>query len=356
MGLPYPKDCNDRYGLELDIQESIGREGDFDGKIFAKGMHSNGHFWYADCDGKMQDLRSPKVTFKKNNFASDSFNTYGGWWHNESSASFYFNDGAPKFMRFYSQVKDKPFDQPMGVNLVSETYPFPWVELPNSQELADPTKNVAYYDWVRAYLLIDANSASTHQDNSLPTPPIYAESIQLHLDSATLIDSNKVEILTEYKTNQRRILNIELKDQQGAVVASHKTLVNPGFAFVSVKLIAAEPLPINQTYSVTSTIWAEKDTNKQQVLFQQTAGLFNVNTLHKQNEVSQGLAQLAITELETVKLTQAQGVYHFDVLDNKNQSVLQGITYDNTIDVSSLSKGAYAIKLDGIQLAKFTIP
>ena len=45
-------DCSDSYGLELDIQECIGREGDFDGKYFAKGMHSNSHFWYTDCDGK----------------------------------------------------------------------------------------------------------------------------------------------------------------------------------------------------------------------------------------------------------------------------------------------------------------
>ena len=49
-----PKDCKDSYGLELDIQECIGREGDFKGKWFAKGMHSNAHFWYTDCEGKKE--------------------------------------------------------------------------------------------------------------------------------------------------------------------------------------------------------------------------------------------------------------------------------------------------------------
>ena len=45
----------------------------------------------------------------------------------------------------------------MFMRLVSETYPFPWIELPNDEELADPSKNIVYYDWVRGYSLVDVN-------------------------------------------------------------------------------------------------------------------------------------------------------------------------------------------------------
>ncbi|WP_284217945.1 beta-porphyranase D [Agaribacter marinus] len=351
---PGPKECNDRYGLELDIQESIGREGNFDGKIFAKGMHANGHFWYADCDGKMQDLRSPQTTVKTDTFASDGFNTYGGWWHNESSASFYFNNGAPKFMTFYSEIKDKPFDQPMGVNLVSETYPFPWVELPNDEELADPEKNVAYYDWVRAYVLVDAES---DQQNSVKdTPEIYAESIHLNTDSATLIGDNKLSFLATYKTNRRRVLRFELKDAQNNVLGTYQVQVNPGYAFLPYQLSFSKPLSRSKEYSITTSIWSvQKANHSEQAVFVQTAQLPNLNTVDNLHPRKHGLTLLEVSAEGSVSLTQKPGVYHFGVFDSQNDIVHQGITYDNLIDVSNLSSGDFTIRLDGIQAAKFTI-
>jgi len=156
---PGPQPCADRYGLELDIQECIGREGNFNGSWFAKGMHSNSHFWYTDCEGVKHDYRGPNdVRFESDELASDGFNTFGGWWKNESEVSFYFNNGQPKTHQFYSAVKSEPFDIPMGVNLVSETYPFPWISLPTDEELADSSKNICYYDWVRAYNLVGVDS------------------------------------------------------------------------------------------------------------------------------------------------------------------------------------------------------
>ncbi|GAI29209.1 unnamed protein product, partial [marine sediment metagenome] len=52
----------------------------------------------------------------------------------------------------------------MGLNLVSETYPYPWISLPTDEELADTGKNICYYDWVRAYTLIGVDEASTKVD------------------------------------------------------------------------------------------------------------------------------------------------------------------------------------------------
>ena len=116
---------------------------------FHKGMHSNAHYWYTDCDGAKHDYRAPtKVSFDDTKVASEGFDTYGGWWKDEKSASYYYNDTQTKSHTFYDQVTATPFTQPMGMNLVVETYPYPWVELPNDAELADATKNTTYYDWV----------------------------------------------------------------------------------------------------------------------------------------------------------------------------------------------------------------
>ena len=52
----------------------------------------------------------------------------------------------------------------MGMNLASETYPYPWVSLPTDEELADTSKNVCLYDWVRAYSLVGADEVPVDED------------------------------------------------------------------------------------------------------------------------------------------------------------------------------------------------
>lgn len=151
-----PKGCGDKYSQEWDIQECIGRAGNFQGSWFSAGMHSNAHYWYTDCSSVNTDNRAPEVRFESNELASANFNTYGGWWKDENTASYYFNNGTEKSHSFYNAISPKPFPNPMGMNLVCETYPYPWIELPTDAELSDPQKNTCYYDWVRAYTLVDA--------------------------------------------------------------------------------------------------------------------------------------------------------------------------------------------------------
>ena len=156
-GFPGPEACADKYGQEWDIQECIGREGSFDGSWFGKGMHSNSHIHYYDCQGVKHDYRGTDIRFADEVLASDTFNIYGGWWHDEYSYSSYYNNGEPKYGRFHDHIIDPPFKFPMGVNLVQETYPYPWISLPTDEELADSTMNISYYDWVRAYNLYEAD-------------------------------------------------------------------------------------------------------------------------------------------------------------------------------------------------------
>lgn len=224
-----PADCKDSYGLELDIQECIGREGDFKGKWFAKGMHANSHFWYRDCEKKNNDLRAKEVRFNSDEYCADAFNTYGGWWKDESNASFYFNNGEAKEMEFYSDVKKKPFDHKMGLNMVSETYPFPWIELPNDEELADPGKNICYYDWVRSYVLVDA-ADSNEKGNVDKSVKLYDEQINLSKDLTEIAASKQLAIPLNYMANEDREIYLELRNEANKVVAKTSFIAYPGYA------------------------------------------------------------------------------------------------------------------------------
>lgn len=203
-----PEGC-DRYGLEWDIQECIGRSGDFAGNFFANGMNSNGHYWYTDCNKTKHDLKASSVKISNTELASKDFHTYGGWWRDEKSASYYYDNRAPKHIKFYDKKTDKPFDQPMRMRLVSETYPFPWIALPTDEELADPTKNTVYYDWVRGYKLVDVNDDNVNQDYETNIK-IYNESVYFPVLETQLKGSeNKtVKIPFSYKANQKRKIEI----------------------------------------------------------------------------------------------------------------------------------------------------
>jgi beta-porphyranase len=52
-----------------------------------------------------------------------------------------------------------PFDYPMFMHLVTETYN--WEIPPTPEELANETKNVTYYDWVRSYILVEKKKKSS---------------------------------------------------------------------------------------------------------------------------------------------------------------------------------------------------
>ncbi|WP_025761205.1 hypothetical protein [Dyadobacter tibetensis] len=236
-----PNDCKDKYGLELDIQECIGREGNFDGKWFAKGMHSNGHFWYTDCQGIRHDYRSPEVRFPSDKLESADFNIYGGWWRDESSASFYYNQSDPKHMHFYDKVKTKPFDQPMTMRLASETYPAPWIALPTDEELADSTKNICYYDWVRSYYLVDIDEPSKPQNLKKGSNP-EAKSIlktssplwTMFPDSAFVktIEGNvpaQDSISITYMAPSDRELRIAIINRRGDLLGEQKVEVYAGY-------------------------------------------------------------------------------------------------------------------------------
>ncbi|GAA4237641.1 hypothetical protein GCM10022291_25030 [Postechiella marina] len=248
-----PNDC-DKYGLEWDIQECIGRKGDFKGSFFASGMHSNAHFWYTDCEKKKHDYRAAQVRFEDDEVASKDFHVYGGWWRDESSASYYYDNRAPKHQYFYDKVKKKPFDKPMYMRLVCETYPFPWIELPNDEELADPSKNVVYYDWVRGYKLVDFNDEShdTKQENPIR---IYDEGVIFDSESIDLKSSKALKIPLSYKANKDRVISFLLKDSEGKNIVDQKITAYAGYANFEYDLKLKSKLKPSNTYVLLVTTY-----------------------------------------------------------------------------------------------------
>tara|TARA_R110002126_G_scaffold291782_1_gene458013 strand:+ start:27275 stop:28561 length:1287 start_codon:yes stop_codon:yes gene_type:complete len=254
-----PNGC-DSYGLEWDIHESIGRGGDFKGNFFANGMNSNGHFWYTDCDGKKYDLRAPSVKFTNKDVSSKDFHVYGGWWKDENTAISYYDKSAPKQIKFYDKILAKPFNQPMRMRLVSETYPFPWIELPTNEELADPTKNTVYYDWVRGYDLVDVNEKDVDQSYEIGLN-LYDESVVFSALDTDLEVNDELKIPISFKANKHRKIYIKvsemtdrLKEKWNKKIFEKTIDVYPGYGNIEVVFNVDKKISKSATYIVEALI------------------------------------------------------------------------------------------------------
>lgn len=142
---------NDPKGIhqELDIAELVGMQ-----KLkndFRNILHSNTHFIHNDENGKHKYISSggtcPIVPS-----AEQAFHVYGCWWEDANNIHIYL-DGEFKFTMHPDTTYSKtPFDTPMYMHLVTETYN--WEEPPTEEELLNDQINTSYYDWVRAYKLV----------------------------------------------------------------------------------------------------------------------------------------------------------------------------------------------------------
>lgn len=160
-----------KFSQELDICECIGRAGDFNGKFFSLGMNANIHYWFTPEGGsEKQDIRAKETRLLRSDgkTPSEGFNIYGCWWKDENTATFYLNNEQSNTVSFANRKTGEPFclTEPMGLNMVVETYPQPWIALPTDEELSDPDKNTSYYDWVRSYILTDINKPDARNGNS----------------------------------------------------------------------------------------------------------------------------------------------------------------------------------------------
>jgi beta-glucanase (GH16 family) len=145
-------------GLELDIHESMGGAEKY--PAFALNMNCNTHQHFrpakksdgkGDSSGKVPDVKKGG-RIKLSSRVNDEFHTYGCWWVDANTMKFY-ADGKPGLtIDVPTDLDPEPFDQPMFMNLVCETYK--WVDPPKNKDLRDDTRNTTHYDYVRAWKLV----------------------------------------------------------------------------------------------------------------------------------------------------------------------------------------------------------
>ncbi|WP_282035520.1 hypothetical protein [Saccharicrinis aurantiacus] len=178
-------------------------------------------------------------------------------------ASLYYDNGEPKYQKFYNKVSDKPFDKPMYMRLVSETYPFPWIELPNDEELADPNKNVVYYDWVRAYKLVDAIAANETEVTLEQEINLYYEDIMFKSVELNVKSSKNISIPLSYKANEKRNIHFLLKDADGKKVADATYEAHAGYANLEFNFNTITKLEPGKSYTLIAHIRPLKSTRKE---------------------------------------------------------------------------------------------
>ncbi len=240
---------------ELDICECIGRSGDFSGKNFYKGMNANIHYWFTPNGGQKEDIRATEVRLQRpdGQVPSDDFNTYGCWWRDSCSASFYLNNEQETTREFISKDGKIPFifPNPMGLNMVMETYMEPWVELPNERELSDPKKNCNYYDWVRSYILLDVDAPSTGKvDADIFKPQLrFTEKPQKIdvIDHTTKLGTYLIVVKAAYCASEDFTPILMIRDKANRTIASKSIKAACGYSHRELSIEAK--LSLNETYT-----------------------------------------------------------------------------------------------------------
>ncbi len=149
-GAAGPEPCNDRYSQELDIQEAVG--GAPSNSSFRNSMHSNTHYWYTDCNGVKNTYSAGYQAPLEEGEVSDTFHVYAANWKNPNTVEFYLDGKYGKGVSIRTDVDQTPFERPMFINMVTETYD--WVAPPSDEDLADSSRNTTYIDWIRAWKLV----------------------------------------------------------------------------------------------------------------------------------------------------------------------------------------------------------
>lgn len=176
------------------------------------------------------------------------YNTYAAWWKNENQIDFYFNNQFSGTVDVSTDLYDKPFNRPMHMQMVTETYD--WAKpYPTVAELENDQINTSYYDWVRSYVLVDVEQPIEAPDLSLlsnkgfetgdfqawigwggnPREVVKAQSHSGEY-SAHVIGGGAIEKAVSLKTHTEYLLTAHLKLLSGEVNIGVKTNDTAGMA------------------------------------------------------------------------------------------------------------------------------
>lgn len=138
---------------ELDVNEAIGAPNNFPGH--KNQMHSNTHTFMWGPDGL--ETAEAKDAADLVPSAGEAFHVYAAWWVDANTVHFYLNDEFVYTIHPDTRFSDTPFNRPMHLNMVTETYD--WQDTPTTEELTDDARNATRYDWVRGWVLVKKEDA-----------------------------------------------------------------------------------------------------------------------------------------------------------------------------------------------------
>jgi beta-glucanase (GH16 family) len=150
---------------EIDIVEIIGAphpEPEW-AKNWHRQMNSNTHY-HRTVDGETTALSAGNHA-PLDPPAAEAFHTYGAWWVDANTVRIYLNDKYQLTLHPRTDHSATPFNRPMHVNMVCETYD--WMKPPAKPALTNPAINTACYDWVRAHRLVkiaEPKQSKDHQE------------------------------------------------------------------------------------------------------------------------------------------------------------------------------------------------
>ncbi len=248
-----PTACTtDTYSQELDIAEAVG-DTRSQSSSFRTKQKSNTHYRYISC-GETDE------TFYSNGADSallssevwEDYHTYGMQWHDANSATFYSDGRLGDTVSFNTTIDANPFDRPMFIAMVTETYN--WLTpYPTDAELDDDNINTAYYDWVRSYRLVPIFDAEPGIVGSPIKAEIFTEAINFN-ETPTITNGNQsLNVSYNYKANLNREIQFYILDSDNNEV--YTTTVNglEGYGNHDLTLSIGSALP-NDSYKVVADI------------------------------------------------------------------------------------------------------
>ncbi len=261
-----------KYSQELDICECIGDDmADHVGEdgftllsgvaAMTDGSSYNAHCFYTPTGGSKSDYNiqrseswNTNIATEGNALMSEDYHIAACWWRDETCASYYLDNGDehPVTFNYKSSGSDGMettafyLPYPMSVNLVMETYSDTWINLPFEADLADETKNKNYYDWVRAYTLVDIAEPTA---DGAAEMTMFDDRVKIELSASDVGAITKVSMAMQYTARVDRNIMMVVYDEAGEVVASETFVASAGYANIeTVNIYATEDLVAGDTY------------------------------------------------------------------------------------------------------------
>ncbi len=266
---------NGKYSQELDICECIGDDmSDHVGEdgftllsgvaAMTDGSSFNAHCFYTPTGGSSSDYNIQRAQSWNTNIEtadgslmSADYHIASCWWRDKASASYYMDygdngDEYPVTFSYTSSGSDgmetTPFylPNPMSINLVVETYTSTWINLPFEEDLADTSKNRTYYDWVRAYVLVDATEPTAENTAEMS---MFDSRVQVALADSDSGDLSNVELSMQYTTMIDREIWVVIYNEAGDKLASETFTASAGYANLDgVTITVSDALVADETY------------------------------------------------------------------------------------------------------------